>query len=73
MSRIPTPAGGGPGRPRDHLRVMETAQPQSLTALGIIVVAALAIIVVVFLKMSGVIRRRGHKGEGRSPPPPPAG
>jgi hypothetical protein len=48
---------------------METAQPQGLTALAVLVAAALVVVVLVFLKMAGVIHRRGHKGEGRNPPP----
>jgi hypothetical protein len=51
---------------------VETAQTDGLLGLTIIVAASLAVLVYVFLRMAGVIGRRGHR-DGRAPPPTPMG
>ncbi|WP_152643267.1 hypothetical protein [Anaeromyxobacter sp. PSR-1] len=49
---------------------METAQPEGLLALTIIVATSLVVLVYVFLRMAGVIGRNARR-HGRPPPPSP--
>jgi len=71
MSPDAPPPGGAPPLTNRHGCHMETAQPEGLLGLMIIVAASLVVLVYVFLRMAGV-GRNAHR-HGRPPPPSPLG
>jgi hypothetical protein len=66
----PGPLAGVAQRVNGHQAItMDSAQPSGLLGLLVIVVASFGIIAYAFLRIAGVIGRRGRKQEH---PPPPA-
>jgi hypothetical protein len=72
MSRDATRPGVACDHLARHRSHMETAQPEGLLALTLIVAASLFVLVYVFLRMAGVIGRKAHR-RGRPPPSSPLG
>lgn len=66
------PRGADAHPARRYRPSMETANGEGMLGLLVLVVLSLAVVVYVFLRMAGILPRKGRRHE-IPPPPPPAG